>query len=187
MMLSAQEPIHVASAVGFSAVLLWLGAELAAEAGSRSRSVFWGLTGASVVLIACGVWWPAHVMPAPGTWSASNGWEALLAWLLALAWATCILAAAAFATPNTLPAFGGFAMAGVLAAYVHAMMVTPQLLRLTSDDMHAVPGLVLLTSALALGALHGRQARAAVVRVVRASAAPVAAPGLSCGAAAPVG
>src|SRR5258706_14422173 len=103
-MLSGHEPSVVATAFGASAALLWLGGELGAQARLRSGTISWCMAGASAGLVACGAWWPAHVMPAGGSWSASPGWDPLLAWLLVLVCAAAGMGAAAGARHNRLPA-----------------------------------------------------------------------------------
>jgi diguanylate cyclase (GGDEF)-like protein len=175
----------IAAAFGYSAVLLWLGAELAAEAAARPRGLFWCLTAVAAVLLACGVWWPAHSMPESGAWAAGEGWPAAVGWSIALAWAGAGMAAAAFATGNTLPACGALAVAGTVAAYVYAMMVTPQLFRLAAGA-HAVPGVALVIATAALVVLHAQRERPRLVRVLRPAAAVLGAGTLTVVAAASI-
>jgi diguanylate cyclase (GGDEF)-like protein len=181
---SGYPPSVIATACLVSAALLWLGAELSAEARLRSRPLFCGLTGAGAVLVGCGVWWPGHMMPATDSWSASIGYESLYAWGLALAWSISGIGTAACARQKALPALGAMVVVGAMVAYVHAMMVTPQVFRLALAGTPGGPGLSLLLLTSALVAIHVELTKSGVVRVVRAFAALVAAVVLSLIAAA---
>src|SRR5205085_2451678 len=140
------------------------GAELAAEARTRSGVLRVSLCGAAAALIACGVWWPGHLMPADGGWTAPTGWEPLIGWMLAFGWGACCMGAARFAHHTTLPACAAFAVTGVIASYVHAMMWSPQFFRLASAFGHGVPGLALVLATAALALLHVDSARSSLRR-----------------------
>jgi diguanylate cyclase len=178
--------VVVATACLISAAFLWLGAELGAEARYQSRPVFWGLSVAGAVLVGCGVWWPGHVMPAPDSWNASAGHEPLYAWSLALAWALSGIGMATCARQKDLPAFGAIAVGGAVLAYVHGMVITPQMFRLVGAASLGGPGPLLLLLTSSLVTIHVVHNRSGIVRAVRGCAVMITAVVLSLVAAASV-
>ena len=178
--------VVVATACLISAAFLWLGAEAGAEARYQSRPVFWGLSVAGAVLVGCGVWWPGHVMPAPDLWNASAGHEPLYAWSLALAWALSGIGMATCARQKDLPAFGAIAVGGAVLAYVHGMVITPQMFRLVWAASLGGPGPLLLLLTSSLVTIHVVHNRSGIVRAVRGCAVMITAVVLSLVAAASV-
>jgi len=174
-----------AGLVGFllSAAMLWLGAQLIAAARQRTGPLLYVLSGAGAVLTACGVWWPGHLMPRVGSWSAEPGIGAVFAWGLALTWVAFASGTAAFASRSTLPAFGALAVGTVMISYCHAMVVAPVVFRAVSSGLPRAPAVVVLVLAAALVALALEHPKPEIVRTVRASAALLAAAVLSLTAA----
>ena len=175
--------VRIAIAFVFAAVLLGLAAEISAAAAGRPLRVARVLVAVAVWLAACGLWWPAHVMPAEGTAAAAHGARAGLAWLPALA-----LGAAGGATTWLLEGrrwIGAIvaAMATLLAAYGLAMFAAPGVFRI--GQLQGLLGVGVMMSALAgaVCVLHLRQGDTRFVRAARLSAALVAAAVLSLAAA----
>ena len=178
--------LRIATAFVFAAVLLGLAAEISAAAASRPARLARVLVGVAVWLAACGLWWPAHVMPAEGTTAAAHGARAGLAWLPAL-----VLVAAGAATTWLLEGkhwIGAIAasMATLVAAYALAMFTAPGVFRLAQLQGLVGAGAMMVALATSVCVLHLRQGDVRFVRAVRLSAALVAAAVLSVSAAASV-
>ena len=190
------DPLLILAAFGVTSALLWLGAELAGLALARPLPLSVALGVAALMLAACGLWWPGHLLPVDVASAASKGPASLTAWLPAL-----LLAACAGATGTLIRSRSKlWVIAGVLltlmAAYGHAMLEAPGVFRLSHTAGVFGAGAVLLTLCAALVAAQlplppehgGRVFRIAGVLVAAATgvfAAAVSA-GPAAAAAAPI-
>jgi diguanylate cyclase (GGDEF)-like protein len=171
--------LPIAIAFVFAAVLLGLASEVSAAAAARPVRVGRVLAGMALWLAACGLWWPAHVMPAEGTLTASGGWRAMLAWLPALVLAGFGGATAHLIDSRRWVAAIAASMATLVAAYALAMLTSPGVFRLAQLQGMLGAGVMMIALAGAATVLHLRQADLRIVRAARLSAALVAAAVLS--------
>jgi diguanylate cyclase len=182
----ALEPIIIVVSFGLASCLLWLGAEMARLATTRSLPVALALTVVATVLAAGGLWWPGHALPADATRGANDLMNTLPALVLALcAGATGALAGG---RKKLWMLIGVVSM--LMAAYLHAMLAAPGLFRLarTAEGVGAGAALITLCAALLGAQLHYGTARFGPV--LRLGAVMVAAATVCLGAfvsAAPVG
>jgi diguanylate cyclase (GGDEF)-like protein len=139
----------VAACTAVTALLLWLAAGLAVLADRRPRPLSLAIRAAAAVLVACGLWWPAHALRAEGTLAAAEGIRSMLAWLPALAFALLALVAARAWTKRAIAAALAASMATLAAAYAFAMLLLPGLFRLTLTELPAGQGVMILALALA--------------------------------------
>ena len=160
------EPALIALSFGLAAGLLWLATETAALAAGRPRPVAVALTSVAVLLAACGLWWPGHLLPA----DAARGTTTLLNALPALLLAVCAGATGTFASGRRqfLVLVGVVFM--LMAAYGHAMLAAPGLFRLarTAGGLGAGAALVVLCAALVAAQLRYGNARSGPVLRVAA-------------------
>ena len=154
-----------------SAVLLWLGPEIGAAAGSRSSYLAWGLKACAVALAATGIWWPGYVASTGKPLSANFGEMAVLAWLVALALAMLVALTAAVATRKTLAFFVALSVGCVLTTYGHSMAVNPGIFRMVPSLGRWAPAVTSITLAAALTWLHVQAKRDGRARWSRAGAA----------------
>jgi diguanylate cyclase (GGDEF)-like protein len=168
----------IAIAFGIATLLLGLAGEVAAGSAGRSPLVGRVLTGLAIWLAACGLWWPVHVLPAEGTAAAAHGARAMFAWLPALVLAGCGAGTARCFEGGRWVAAIAAAVATLVAAYALAMFGVPGVFKLSRA--HGLLGAGVMTVGLAGAAtlLQARRADRRYVRVVRLSAALVAAAGL---------
>ncbi|MCW5662205.1 MAG: EAL domain-containing protein [Piscinibacter sp.] len=172
----------IAACFVVTACLLWLAGEVSVAASMRPRRVARAGVGAALLLAAGGLWWPAHALPMEGTLAAAGGAWNLVVWLPGLALAALGAAAArAIARQHWLGTVG--AAAALLAvAYSLLMLALPGLFRLGGNGLFSV-GLAVLALAVAMVGLFIRLESPAAARVLRATAALVAAGVLALGSA----
>ena len=122
----AFEPIIIVVSFCLASCLLWLGAEMARLATTRSLPVASALTVVAALLAAGGLWWPGHALPADATRGAND----LMTTLPALVLAVCAGATGALAggRKKLWVLIGVVSM--LMAAYLHAMLAAPGLFRL---------------------------------------------------------
>jgi len=154
----------VAACFVVTALLLWLAAGIGALADRRAPPLARSIRVGVVVLVGCGLWWPAHALNVEGTLVASSGLRSLLAWLPALALAALGLASARAWVARSWAGTLAAGVATVVAAYAFAMLLLPGLFRLTPIELPVSEGMMVLLLALASIALHlplkeGRVAR----------------------------
>ena len=185
-LLDSQRLLPVIAVVAISTALLWLGADVFAAARLRARVLSLRLKACAVILIGCGLWWPAHFLAAV---DLSGGFFSMpaLAIALALVLAGLATASAVAATRRTLPAFAGLATLTLLVAYSHSVVATPGLFRLTMAFGSWGPGLAifLLATVLVGIALEFKPSRKAFV--ARGTAALAAAGLITMAASVPSG
>jgi diguanylate cyclase len=158
-----------------TACLLWLGAEIGAQAASRPGRLALAVLATGVGLAASGLWWPAHVLNMEGTLAAGPGLMALLAWLPPLG-----LAGLGRLTAGRITAGAwGFAVpAGIAtaaAAYALAMLNLPGIFRITPSDGVFSTTAAIVVLAIAMTSVHLRPGDASRARIVRAGSALAAA------------
>jgi len=130
------------------AALLWLGSEVFDSARSRPRTMARRLKACAVLLVAFGLWFPGHFLEPVSDAGAAG--LSFIAGSLAIALAGIAAATAAAATRKTVPAFGGFALLTLLAAYGHSLFATPGLFRAALPAGAWGPGIVVFLLATSL-------------------------------------
>jgi len=183
--LESQRLLPFLAALLISAALLWLGSEVFAAARMRSSRVGRMLKVAAVVLGGCGLWWPGHFLePAEAAGGALAGIP-LVAGALGLAFWGMAGATAGAATRKTLPAFAGFSLLTLIAAYAHTVFATPGLFRAAGVAGTWGPGVavMLLATTLVLIAVEFKPSRK--LRSARACGATLCAILLALAAASP--
>jgi len=145
---------------------------VASEIGGRaprvSRSSFARLLSmAAVLLMAYGLWWPAHASQLDPTFGTSLGVHALLSWSACLALpAFGWLAANRIAKRAYFQALQAVA-ATLVAAYVLAMVQMPGLFRVATIDGQLAVGVSVILLGTAAVTAHMNLANAARLRVLR--------------------
>ncbi|WP_298831733.1 EAL domain-containing protein [uncultured Piscinibacter sp.] len=161
----------VAACFVVTALLLWLAAGMAALADRRARPLATAIRGGAAVLVACGLWWPAHTLRVEGTLVAASGMPSLLAWLPALALAFLgLITARAWAMGSIAGALAA-ATATASAAYAFAMLLLPELFRYAPIDLPVGEGVLIVTLALACIALYVPWQRPRLAAWTRATSA----------------
>ncbi|MDQ6626962.1 MAG: bifunctional diguanylate cyclase/phosphodiesterase [Pseudomonadota bacterium] len=181
----SQRLLPFLAALLISAALLWLSSELISAGRARGSRVGRTLKATAIVLGGCGLWWPGHFLePADAAGSPLAGIP-LVAGLLGMVFYGLASMAAGAATRKTLPAFAGFGVLALVAAYAHTVFATPGLLRAASVAGTWGPGIavLLLATLLMLTALELKPSRK--VRVTRCAGAMLCAVLLALAAAAP--
>jgi len=142
----------MAGAFVLSLALVWLGASLAAAARARKSPLKHWVTGVSVLLSTCGLWWPNLALA--GTASADALPGNLLAFALSAALAGLSLASGEGLRRSRWGVAGIALMLTLGVAYTHAMLVAPGLLRLGSFAGQGVALLTLTAWVAGLVAVH---------------------------------
>ena len=164
----------VAACFVVTALLLWLAAGMAALADRRARALATAIRAGAAVLVACGLWWPAHTLRVEGTLVASAGARSMLAWLPALALASLgLVTARAWAIGSIAGALAA-ATATLAAAYAFAMLLLPGLFRLGPIDLPVGEGVMILALGLACVALFLPIQREPLAAWIRAASALLA-------------
>ncbi|MFT3666514.1 putative bifunctional diguanylate cyclase/phosphodiesterase [Piscinibacter sp.] len=134
-----------------TASLLWLAAGVAARAESRSRLLSLALRGSAVLLAACALWWPPHLLQAEGTLAAAAGPRAMLGWLPVLGLALLALATARAAAARAVAGALAGGVATLVLSYAFVMLMLPGLFNIVAPlGRVAGEGLPLVLLALAL-------------------------------------
>ena len=167
----------------FSAVLLWLAAELAVQGSARPQGVRGMVWGVAAALTACALWWPANAVRS----GAAGAYASVPAWSTALLAATALAALAG--AIGALWQGGRRAWAVILATalpattYVYAMLNAPGLLHLAEGPEWLGAGVPTLFMAAAVLAARLGCGASLLHRALRAGGAVVAALGACLGAA----
>ena len=122
----------IAASFMAAAALLWLAAETGAAAVGRPPALTRSLVAASLVLGACGLWWPAHALRVHETASVTHAATHWLAWVPALLLALLAGLVGTFWRRGVWGGAAALMVAMPLAAYVHAMFNAPGVFRLSS-------------------------------------------------------
>jgi diguanylate cyclase (GGDEF)-like protein len=178
-----RDPFVLASALTLGVVLLWLGSSVGECARSQTRPLSTMLTVTAVVLVATGVWWPGYLMAGDGTLSSHHDLRCVTAWGLAFALASMSRMTAVAASRLTPWAVAAGALSTLALTSVHALLVSPGILRAWGVSATWWSTLPVIALALTLMLLHARTVRPEVARRLRAMAAPIAAVILSVGSA----
>jgi diguanylate cyclase (GGDEF)-like protein len=173
--MESQELLCLALAGALSSALLWLAGEISALAAARPARRALVLTTVSVLLAACGLWWPVHLLPAEGTLAAAPGPAALVAWLPALLLSMLAAGTAIVGRAGHLPAAVLGCVATLSMAYGLSMLTAPGLLRLSHLQGQLGAGAATLVLAVAMVVLHVRRGAPRTARWGRALAAVAAA------------
>jgi diguanylate cyclase len=167
-----------------SSALLWLAAETAVASGGRPRALASALLTGSVVLAACGLWWPAHALHVHEVVSFAGVASLGFAGLPAAAMALLASAAGSHGRRRAWTWAALFAVMLPAAAYVHAMFSAPGVFRLSPAWLGAGTLTLGLSATLVLAQLSTGSARHTAW--VRAGASAIAAALVCVGAAASV-
>ena len=165
-----------------AAALLWLAAETAQASAGRPHGLARALIAGSVVLGACGLWWPAYALHVHESAGAGTTWPQLLAWLPSLVLAALAGFVGSHYRCRAWPVAAALFVAMPVTAYVHAMLNAPAVFR-SGPAMLGVGTLTLMLSAALAGAQLGLGS-ARQAPWIRALATAVAAALVCAGAAA---
>ena len=138
------------ASLAISAALLWLGAEVFANARVRARPLAMRLKLCALLLAACGLWWPGHLLEPMHAGGEPFFGASAAAGLLALLLAGLAAATAMAATRKTLPALGGLAAVTLLITYAHSVFATPGFFRAMAAVAIWGPGAAVLLLATVL-------------------------------------
>ena len=157
--LESQRLLPFLAALLVSTALLWLGAEVFAAARARPSRVGKMLRAASIAIGGVALWFPGHFLgPADAPGGALAGIPFVAA-LLGLGFWGLAGTTAVAATRKTLPAFAGFSLLTLVAAYAHTVFATPGLFRAAGVAGAWGPGVAVLLLATDAGPrLDGVQA-----------------------------
>lgn len=135
-----------------AAALMLAGAEIVVCTAGRPPHLRHALSAVGLWLCACGLWWPVHVMPTPGTLAAADGWVSLVGWLPAGALACCAAWAASAIGRRAWVEVIGASVATVISSYAFAMFGVPGVFRLPQmvDLFGAGAALLLLAACVVL-------------------------------------
>ncbi len=167
-----------------STALLWLAAETAVASVGRPAALLRALVSGSVVLSACGLWWPAHALRVHEVVTFEGVASLGFAWLPAVAMALLAGAAGIHGRHRAWPWAALFAVILPAAAYVHAMFSAPGVFRLSPAWLGSGTLTLGLSATLVLAQLSTGSGRHAVW--VRGGASAIAAALACVGAAASV-
>jgi diguanylate cyclase (GGDEF)-like protein len=180
--MSQTPAIMMTASLVICAALLWLAAELSAQARVRPAKIGRALLAVSVVLGASALWWPASALHAPAPQDSSRVphwvWACLPALLLsALA---CTVGSLWHKGRRPWAAFAAVAMPAT--AYLYAMLNAPGIFRVTGSGWLGVGTMTLiLCAALVIPQL--RMSKAPLAHALRAAGGIVAAAAACIGAA----
>ena len=141
----------VAACFVVTTLLLWLAAGVGAAAERRAVPLARRIRLGAAVLVACGLWWPAHTLQVEGTLVASSGIGSMLAWLPALGLALVALATARAWSVRSVAGTLSAGAATLVAAYGYAMLLLPGLFRTAPVDIPVDEGVAI--TLLAAGAI----------------------------------
>jgi len=161
----------VAACFVVTAVLLWLAAGIAVAAERRGKPLAQAIRLGAAVLVACGLWWPAHTLQVEGTLVASSGIRSVLAWLPALGLSLVALATARAWAARSMAGVLAAGAATIAAAYGYAMLLLPGLFRTAPVDIPVGDGVAITLMALAAIALFLPVRRARSAAATHATAA----------------
>jgi len=167
-----------------AAALLWLAAETAVAAHGRAPMLSRALVAGGVILGACGLWWPAHVLRVHDAVNVAGLGSRAVPWLPALLLALLATLVGSQMRRRAWPWAAALAVALPAAAYVHAMFSAPGVFRLAPAWLGAGTLTLGLSVALVLAQLPRSSSRRAPG--LRAGAAALAAALACLGAAASV-
>ena len=120
-----------------SASLLWLAAETGVASTGRSPALSRALVAGSVVLGACGLWWPAHALRLHEAISVAGVTSRALPWVPAVLLALLAAFVGGHVRRRAWPWAALVAVALPVVAYVHAMFSMPGVFRLAPAWMGA--------------------------------------------------
>ncbi|MFT3956655.1 MAG: EAL domain-containing protein [Piscinibacter sp.] len=143
----------VAACFVVTALLLWLAAGMAAAADRRPRALARAVRAGAALLVACALWWPAHMLHVEGTLVAFEGARSVLAWLPPLALAFLSLATARAWAHRALATMLAAGLATLAAAYGMAMLLLPGLFRLLPLELPIGDSVMIITLTAASVAL----------------------------------
>jgi diguanylate cyclase (GGDEF)-like protein len=158
-----------------TACLFWIGAGITACSAGRPRAQALSLQLSALVLMAYGVWWPIRGLRIEDTLATASGAGALLAGLPCLAWAALGWGTAQRISAGAVAQAMAAGAATMVAAYVMAMTMMPGIFRLAPLWGSAGVSIVVVALGGAAIGLHLNPANPSTARVLRLSAALVAA------------
>ncbi|WP_341893124.1 EAL domain-containing protein, partial [Variovorax sp. YR752] len=165
----------VAACFVVTALLLWLAAGMSALADRRARPLARAIRLVAALIVACGLWWPAHMLHVEGTLVAFEGIRSALAWLPPLALSLLALATARAWAHGSIPLMLAAGAATLAASYGVAMLLLPGLFRLLPFDLPIGDGVMIVALALASVALFMPPRRERLATWLRGGAALTAA------------
>ena len=136
-----------------TALLLWLAAGMAAAADRRPRPLARAVRASAALLVACALWWPAHMLHIQGTLVAFEGIRSVLAWLPPLSLAFLSLATARAWAKRSFALLLAAGVATLAASYGVAMLLLPGLFRLLPLELPIGDGVMIVVLAVASVAL----------------------------------
>jgi diguanylate cyclase len=168
----------IAGSFAMAAALLWLAAETAVASADRPAALSRALVSGSVILAACGLWWPAHALGVHEVITVAGVTTSALPWIPALLLATLAAVAGNLVRRRAWAWAAGVCVTLPGVAYVHAMFSAPGVFRLAPAWLGAGTLTFGLSVALVI-ASSGLGAGRRSALWIRAAAAAVAA-GLAC-------